>query len=185
MLLPITVQGDHDFVVDVLRGLVAQYDSGVLPQIAAVMVIIGLLIWSVKHSVDNEKHPHPFKELLISLLMVGVFILPNTSPRFDVQIVPINTPLDSVVVERVPFIAAVPAWAASSLIGTLTRDSQLHFGDVYGTDNTLSQLGMSPFQALVHLHSVDPTAISAERNLLLAMDTYINDCVVLAHEVPN
>lgn len=184
MIFPIIVQGDYQLTVDVLQGFVAQYDSGIIPKIAGILLVAGLILWSVKYGIDNERNPHPAKEFIIGFIVAAILVVPGLSPRFTVQVVPVNQPLNAVVVDRVPMLAALPAWAASAVLGSLARDSQVHFGDIYNSPSTLSQLGRGPIEALVKLHDVSPYH-SSEAGLTQTMNAFIQDCYIQAHRISN
>lgn len=176
--LIILVQGNAQFIADIIMGFTAMYDRNVVTSLAALMLLIGLLLNTVKYSLDSERNVHPLREFFVGCLFFMILVHPSTTPRFNVQIEPVGATHEAYIIEGVPFLASIPAWAATNLFGALTKEYQQNFGDVHGVSDGLQGAGVNPFEAVVHLHSIDPSGIDIAPGFNRTFNQYIANCYI-------
>jgi len=176
--LSIYVQGNPKFISDILHAVVAMYQSGSTMFFSGIILLLGLLIFTVKYTLDNEKNPHPLREFFLGVVLFMFFVHPSTTPKFDVIVEPIDGSHVVYPVNDVPFLAAVPAWVASGIFVPIIKDYQQHFSNVYSTSSDISQPGNDPLTAIVHMHSVDPAAVKMQKGLIKTFDEFIKRCYV-------
>lgn len=176
--LSIYVQGNAAFISEILHAVVAMYQSGSTMFFSGLILLLGLLIFTVKYTLDNEKNPHPLREFFLGVVLFMFFVHPSTTPKFDVLVEPIDGTHNVYPVNDVPFLAAVPAWVATGIFVPIIKEYQQHFSNVYSTSSDLAQPGHDPLTAIVHMHSINPTDVAFQKGLLRTFDEFIKRCYV-------
>jgi hypothetical protein len=174
----IYVQGNASFISEILHAVVAMYQTGSTMLFSGLILLLGLLIFTVKYTLDNEKNPHPLREFFLGVVLFMFFVHPATTPKFDVLVEPIDGSHNVYPVNDVPFLAAVPAWVATGIFVPIIKEYQLHFSNVYSTSSDLAQPGNDPLTAIVHMHSVNPNDIAFQSGLVRTFDEFIKRCYV-------
>ncbi|PTC00972.1 hypothetical protein C9975_04595 [Thalassospira xiamenensis] len=150
MDLNILIFGDIDFAADVMHGIARLFmgpNEDSFHQATATVMVVMMFISSLKYFMDPEKSPYPFKEFVYSIIAWVIFVGP-LSPRFDVNLESYHDPLSVRSIDNIPFLAAVPAWATSNLLGGV-RDLMK---DAFSPVGFSSGDAPDPLGALVTLH---------------------------------
>lgn len=181
--MEIRVLGDFDFAREIISGVARffSYGNG-FGYAAGTLLAMYLLILILKHALDPEKSPQPFKEFVTGILLFLMLGGGSSSAKFDVELISISDPTRFEQINDVPALAAVPAWLASNLFGEFRKQLEDEFTPVLYSMNR----GVDPLGALVRLYSSN---ISLERfsgpdeDIGRTLREYMTNCYLADHQL--
>ena len=182
----ISVQGNHEFIVQALNGIARlSTNDGTLTGISATVLVL-YLAWGFFKQMMDPNAPYPLKEFALGIIM-WTFLASPITPKFDVKITSQRDTGLFAVVDDVPLLAAVPAWLATSALTALREVVQDTFMPVVYSGGSGE---IDPLSALVKMYNSPPpsrvlygSGSSEGYDLQKTMKNYVQDCYIADHEL--
>lgn len=184
MNLTVSVLGDFDFIRDAIHAIARMFstDNGGVFNYGSASLLVLFLFWvSLKQILDPEKAAYPFKEFVVGLVFWMIFAGP-ISPKFDVSLTSLRDSHRFEVINDVPMLAAVPAWAATNFFNGLKSIARQNFSVV---SYSATEESPDPLGTLIKLYDTSmPTSVNTLGNqqgidIQRSFKNYIQDCYIV------